>query len=126
MEPDALFAQIDVLVVPSQSPETGPFVIYEAFARGIPVVGAAIGGIPEIVTHGRTGLLFAPGDAVGLKRRIDELAGERTRLASLSDACLAWAASHSTQVFTKVHLDVYGVLLRQSRPPLLQDRNDVA
>jgi glycosyltransferase involved in cell wall biosynthesis len=108
------------------SPETGPFVVYEAFARGIPVVGAAVGGIPEIVTHGQTGLLFAPGDAVGLKRRIDELAGERSRLALLSDACLTWATSHSIQRFTKAHLDVYEDVLRQSRPLLSRHRNDVA
>ena len=47
----------DVLAVPSQSMETGPLVVLEAFAAGIPVVGSALGGIAELVTDGADGLL---------------------------------------------------------------------
>jgi glycosyltransferase involved in cell wall biosynthesis len=46
-------------------------VILEAFAAGTPVIGAATGGIPELVTHGETGLLFPVGDAQALRDAID-------------------------------------------------------
>jgi glycosyltransferase involved in cell wall biosynthesis len=53
-------ASLDVLVVPSRVMETGPLVVLEAFASGVPVVGARRGGIAEWVQHGVNGLLFEP------------------------------------------------------------------
>ncbi|MDQ6678342.1 MAG: glycosyltransferase [Acidobacteriota bacterium] len=52
--------QYDAMVVPSQWLETGPLVVYEAFAAGIPVLGSRLGGITELVKHGITGLLLDP------------------------------------------------------------------
>jgi glycosyltransferase involved in cell wall biosynthesis len=67
----------DALMVPSQGLETGPLVVYEAFAAGIPVVGSARGGIGELVRNGETGLLIdPPGSAAawagGIKRLVEE------------------------------------------------------
>jgi glycosyltransferase involved in cell wall biosynthesis len=53
---DAL-ADLDILLVPSTSPEATPLTILEAFAAGVPVVAFRSGGIPEIVEHGGTGVL---------------------------------------------------------------------
>jgi glycosyltransferase involved in cell wall biosynthesis len=52
--------QYDVLAVPSQSFETGPLVVLEAFAAGIPVIGSGLGGIQELVRHETDGLLVEP------------------------------------------------------------------
>ena len=62
---DAL-AQIDVLVVPSIWLENSPLVIHEAFMVGVPVVGAKIGGISDLVRHGENGLLYEPQSAAAL------------------------------------------------------------
>jgi glycosyltransferase involved in cell wall biosynthesis len=51
----------DALVVPSRWMETGPLVVLEAFAAGIPVIGSNIGGIRELVTDGLNGLLVDSG-----------------------------------------------------------------
>jgi glycosyltransferase involved in cell wall biosynthesis len=51
----------DLLAVPSQWMETGPMVVLEAFAAGIPVLGWNLGGISEIVRHRVDGLLIDPG-----------------------------------------------------------------
>jgi glycosyltransferase involved in cell wall biosynthesis len=50
----------DALVVPSQGLETGPLVVYEAFAAGVPVIGSNLGGIAELVTDEKNGLLVDP------------------------------------------------------------------
>jgi glycosyltransferase involved in cell wall biosynthesis len=52
----------DVLAVPSLVVETGPLVVYDAFAAGIPVLGSNRGGISELVTHEKDGLLVEPGN----------------------------------------------------------------
>ncbi len=54
-----------VLVLPSRSEGLGR-VIVEAFCRGRAVVGSRVGGIPDLVTDGETGLLVPPGDARAL------------------------------------------------------------
>lgn len=55
----------DVLVYPTLA-DNHPLVLLEAASRELPVVSYAVGGVPEIVTHGVTGLLVAEGDRAGL------------------------------------------------------------
>lgn len=54
----------DVVAIPSQWMETGPMVVLEAFAAGIPVIGSRLGGIAELVQHGVNGLLVEPKSAI--------------------------------------------------------------
>jgi glycosyltransferase involved in cell wall biosynthesis len=56
-------ADFDAVVVPSQWVETGPLVVLEAFAAGVPVVGSALGGIADKVQHEGSGLLVSPFDS---------------------------------------------------------------
>lgn len=51
---------------PSQCYENNPMSIIESYALGTPVIGARIGGIPEIINDGQTGLLFESGDTGSL------------------------------------------------------------
>jgi glycosyltransferase involved in cell wall biosynthesis len=62
-------------VVPSLWYENMPYSILEAFASGKPVVTSQIGGIPEIVEDGKSGLLFKPGDVEQFGARIESLWG---------------------------------------------------
>lgn len=58
------------IVVPSVWGEPCGVVVLEALACGVPVVASATGGIPELVRHGRTGLLVPPRDPVALARAL--------------------------------------------------------
>lgn len=60
----ARLAAYDAAAVPSQWLETGPLVVLEAFAAGVPVVGSRRGGIAELVTDGADGLLVEPPESV--------------------------------------------------------------
>jgi glycosyltransferase involved in cell wall biosynthesis len=56
------------LVFPSQWYENLPLAIIEAFACGVPVIASRLGAMQELVEHGRSGLLFRPGDVDDLAR----------------------------------------------------------
>lgn len=68
-----LFRNAIFLVFPSECYENAPMTILEAFAYGKPVVGSDIGGIPEMVTEGKTGMLFQTGNHLELKEKINYL-----------------------------------------------------
>lgn len=63
--PDLLSA-MDCFVLASTRTEGVPQSLLQAMAAGVPVVASAVGGIPEVIEDGATGLLVSPGDAKGL------------------------------------------------------------
>lgn len=68
----ALYRELDLLVCSSHS-EAMPLAVMEALATGLPVVATRVGGLPEIVQHGRTGWLVSPRDIEDLAARIAQL-----------------------------------------------------
>lgn len=56
--------------VPSEWYENNPMTIVESYSMGVPVIGARIGGIPEIIEEGKTGFLFESGDVESLDKVI--------------------------------------------------------
>jgi glycosyltransferase involved in cell wall biosynthesis len=79
----AVLARSDALLIPSYT-ENAPLVALEALAAGVPVVGYAVGGLPDIVRDGETGLLAPLLDIAALADRLRQIIeddGERARLA---------------------------------------------
>jgi len=64
------FERADILCVPSIWLETGPLVVYEANAKGLPVLGSDLGGISELVQHEKNGYLVKPGNVEELTKAI--------------------------------------------------------
>lgn len=71
----ALMAAFDVLVVPSVNEGMGR-VVLEAGAAGVPVVASRVGGIPDIVRDGGTGLLVPPRDSAAIADAVTRIAGD--------------------------------------------------
>ena len=74
----ALLEAADVFVLPSWV-EGLPLGVLDAMARGKPVVAGAVGGTPELVADGETGLLVPPRDVDALVRALDELLRDPAR-----------------------------------------------
>lgn len=81
----ALLGALDVFVLPSWT-EGLPLVVLEAMAAAIPVVATRVGGTPELVAHGETGLLVEARDVDGLTAAIAELLAQPDRGKSLGRA----------------------------------------
>ncbi|MFN4016487.1 MAG: glycosyltransferase [Reyranella sp.] len=97
--PDFL-SDIDVLAVPSRYMETGPIVVQEARALGIPVMGADLGGISERVRDGVDGWLLPFDDPGPWAEAIRVAATDRAEVARLS------SNMHRTRSIDDVALDM--------------------
>jgi len=75
-DPPALLAETDVLVVPSTLPDPLPTIVIEGMSAGVPIVGSALGGIPEMIEDGETGILVPPSDPTALSDAIRRLLGD--------------------------------------------------
>jgi len=75
--------QYDLLAVPSQWLETGPMVVLEAFAAGIPVMGSNLGGIAELVQHHVNGILVEASSINAWANELEQLCEHRDNLEQL-------------------------------------------
>jgi len=67
------FQSIDTFVLPSYANEGVPQALMQAMACRLPVIGGAVGGLPETIEEGKTGLLFPPKDVSALVCAIEKL-----------------------------------------------------
>ncbi len=84
-----LLGAMDVFVMPSLW-EGLPLSMILAMGAGLPVVATAVAGIPEIVTHGKTGWLVPAGGVIGLATAIADALGDRARAAAVGAAARAF------------------------------------
>ena len=90
------FEAAEVVVVPSFGEGFG-MVALEAMERGRPVIASAVGGLPEIVDDGRTGVLVPPGDVDALAAAIRDLTASPARTAAMGAAGRARAIEQFSQ-----------------------------
>jgi glycosyltransferase involved in cell wall biosynthesis len=106
-EKHALLSNADHLLIPSVWYENAPVTVVEAAAYGIGVIGSRIGGIPELVSEGSTGLLFEPGDAAGLAAIMHRLATGEFALQGLRQAAQEVARRHAIGPMIDAYLQHY-------------------
>ncbi|HEX6807513.1 MAG TPA: N-acetyl-alpha-D-glucosaminyl L-malate synthase BshA [Gemmatimonadaceae bacterium] len=83
-----LLASADLFLLPSQSESFGLSAL-EALACGVPVVASRVGGIPEVVSDGVTGVLCDVGDVHGMAAASLDILGDRARWERMSTAAAA-------------------------------------
>jgi glycogen(starch) synthase len=110
----AVLSSLDVLVLPSAYEELGS-VLVEAMAAGLPVVATRVGGIPEVVADGVTGLLVPAGDATALAGALDRLLGDPALTARLGRCARERSGAYAWPVLAGRIADLYRAL--QARRP---------
>lgn len=80
---EGVYANIDVLVIPSVVHESFSLVVREALLRSKPVIASAIGALPEAILDGVNGFLVPPGDAAALAAVFDRIAQDPALLTRL-------------------------------------------
>lgn len=100
-----VLADTDVLVLPSTCYENAPVVLAEAFASHTPVIATNLGGMSEVVQHGKNGLLFERGDVLDLARQMqrlvkepglmEQMKNEETSVKTVSTEVTEWEAIYA-------------------------------
>jgi glycosyltransferase involved in cell wall biosynthesis len=115
------------IVVLSTHNEGFPLVLLEAMACAKPVVATAVDGIPELVTHDDTGLLFPHADDELLASQLLALSRDRDRAARLGKRAQFFVETHFTrEQFTRGIVGLYETVLNRNRvsavirPPMAQ------
>jgi glycosyltransferase involved in cell wall biosynthesis len=108
--PDLLVAA-DVAVVPSMCEDAFPYAALEGAAAGRPVVGFRVGGMPECVRHGHTGLLLDRGDVDALADGISTLLEQPRQRASMGAEARRFAAGFSIERHVQRLVSIYHELI---------------
>lgn len=109
-----LLAAAQIVALPSLS-EGLPLVLLEAMGAGRAVVASAVGGIPEVISPGRDGLLVTPGDVPELATALERLLRNSEERARLGQAARRLAIErYSVQAMTDAYEEVYGYRGRDS------------
>ncbi|MEO5377846.1 MAG: glycosyltransferase family 4 protein [Magnetococcus sp. DMHC-6] len=82
---------LDLFVLPSYANEGVPQALIQAMACGLPVISTPVGGIPEMIDHGRTGILTPAKDSIALAKAIDDLLDNPQKCRQLGQAALIQA-----------------------------------
>lgn len=107
----ALYRRASLVIMPSRWPEPSGIVGLEAMAHGRPVVAFAVGGIPEWLQHGVTGLLAPPHDAAAMAASMADVLDDPAKAAAMGEAGRARARAAFSEAGHLARLDaLYGSL----------------
>lgn len=111
-QPMRVMPCFDVIVLPTYE-ETFGLVLAEAIHMGVAVMGTNAGGVPEIIKHEQTGLLFEPGDHTELANGLKRLHEDPELRASLAERGRRWVQEHYSE---RAHMENLESLLSSLCP----------
>ncbi len=112
---DAFYSAIDINAIPSRS-ESFPYSMLEGARYALPAVASAVGGIPDFIRDGSTGLLFPSEDAAALADAILRLIASPELAKRLGEAAKEKLVSEFTSENTaKAHEKIYRAVLARER-----------
>lgn len=105
----------DLFVLPTLQ-DNFPNTALEALACGLPVVAFEVGGVPEIVRDGRTGLLAKKGNVDGLAKAVESLLNDSERRRTMAANCRQIAVTeYALEVQVRRYVEVYASLIGERR-----------
>ncbi|MEA2063315.1 MAG: N-acetyl-alpha-D-glucosaminyl L-malate synthase BshA [Gemmatimonadota bacterium] len=109
-----ILSQADLFVISSHY-ESFCLAALEAMACGVPVIGPRVGGVPEVVEHGKTGFLYAPGDYAAAAGYAVSVLSDFKRLNTMSEAAVRHAVTYDSRIITGRYEEYYRSLLSKKR-----------
>jgi glycosyltransferase involved in cell wall biosynthesis len=106
----AFLQNLDIFAIPSKFESFGVAAL-EAQACGLPVVGFKVGGLPEVVTDGRSGYLVPAGDADALERAMDDLISDDHKREQMGSAGRTLAMGYDIADAVNKLIELYRGLL---------------
>lgn len=104
----AVMANLDCLVLATTTQEAFGRVVIEAQASGVPVVATKVGGVVDVVEHGKTGLLVAPADSSGMSEAVLRIFKDLDLASALAkNALLNVREKYNVELMVKNTLNVY-------------------
>ena len=119
-----LIRRSSAVVVPSEWFENCPMSVLEAKACGVPVVGARIGGIPELIEEGADGFLFPPGNTDALAdvlHSLEQVDIGKTKLAARKNALERYSRRAHAKNLLIQYQQAEGLALTRCPPRRLRD-----
>lgn len=107
VDPSKFLPSLDVLVVPSLWREPLGRVVFEAFAYGVPVLGADRGGIPEMIDENATGYVFDPSDPDSLRDLLVKIARTPSHLSSMREEAYEESLQYHPETVMNEYFEVY-------------------
>ncbi len=107
----ACFEQADIFVFPSHQ-EGMPMTILEAMAAGLPVVATAVGGIPDLIDHGRNGCLVPPKAPMDLAKAIETLCRNAPRRWEFGEENSRRSRGYHIENYVQKLVEIYAQVLR--------------
>lgn len=104
-----------MLILPSVE-DNCPMVILEAMAAGVAVVASKVGGVPELITHGKDGILFEPTKLMEMIDSVNTLLHDAEKVKSIGQnaKAMAYRRFHPRQIAQR-HLEIYREILRVNK-----------
>ncbi len=89
-----------------------PMVVLEAMAAGVPVLAAKVGGLPDLVEDGKTGVFVDPLDAASMRAGVEKILGDRALAKNLAATAKEQAREkYHPLVIAKRHMEIYREIL---------------
>jgi glycosyltransferase involved in cell wall biosynthesis len=112
LDPSQAYKKYDIVLVPSLWEGLG-LVVMEAMASGRLVLGSAAGGIPELISHNKTGFLFQAGDCESLTKLISWCLKNKKACSRIANAGHEFAVNHfALKKMVEQYEDVYGKIIK--------------
>jgi len=119
------FSAVDINVISSIS-ETFPYAVTEAARAKIPTVSSRVGGVPKLIIHGETGMLFEPGDDKVLADCLTAMYADEDLRNKFGEAVYEKALKEfSTESTCRRQLEIYKTILRREAKRKADKRDGV-
>lgn len=104
-------------VMPSLWPDPSPGVVREGMTKGKAIIATNIGGTPEMIVEGKTGLLVPPGDVLALAQAMQRLIDQPAECAAIGRAAQTYAALFMAERSVPQFERLYSWAIRQANQP---------